>query len=341
METTEQRVTQQPPPDERFPDDRVPDDRVPDERVPVVAIMGATATGKSRLAMRLAEELDGEIVNADALQIYRGLDIGTAKPESSMLRRVPHHLVDILQPEEAFSAGEFVRRATSAIEDIQRRGRLAILVGGTGLYFRALLDGLSPLPEIDAMVRQEVRAMPVEVALERLRELDLDSAERLAPADRQRIQRALEVVLSSGRPISEWQRLKPSADGIWPARRIGLTMQRGLLYDRIADRVQGMVADGWVSEVQGLLERGVAPTVPAFQAIGYRQLVRHVLGEWSLEAALDDTIRATRRYAKRQVTWFRKERAIRWLPALDTERAIPTLLRELHGVKERSLDEQA
>ena len=316
------------------------DSTVANGRSPVVAIMGATATGKSGLAMTLAEAMDGEIVNADALQIYRGLDIGTAKPGAAMLQRVPHHLVDILEPEEAFSAGEFVRRASVAIEDIQRRGHLAILVGGTGLYFRALFDGLSPLPEIDAAVRQRVRALPLDLAQEQLRGLDPETAERLAAADRQRIQRALEVVLSSGRPISYWQRLKPSKDGLWPVYRIGLTMQRGLLYDRIAGRVQGMVADGWVCEVKGLLERGVAPTVPAFQAIGYRQLVRHVLGEWSLEAALDDTIRATRRYAKRQVTWFRKERAIRWLPALDTERAIPSLLRDLHGVKERSLDEQ-
>lgn len=310
------------------------------KRQPVVTVMGATATGKSGLALQLAEALGGEIVNADALQIYRGLNIGTAKPDAAMLQRVPHHLVDILEPEEAFSAGEFVRRASEAIEDIQQRGRLAILVGGTGLYFRALLDGLSPLPEIDAAVRDRVRQLPLEEASKQLSELDPETASRLAPADRQRIQRALEVVLSSGRPISYWQRLKPSAESLWPAYRIGLTMARGLLYDRIAGRVQGMVADGWVSEVEGLLERGVAPAVPAFQAIGYRQLVRHVLGEWSLEAALDETIRATRRYAKRQVTWFRKERAIRWVPALDTERAIPSLLRELHGVKERVLNEQ-
>lgn len=310
------------------------------QKQPVIAVMGATATGKSGLAMRLAEALGGEIVNADALQIYRGLDIGTAKPDAVMLQEVPHHLVDILDPEETFSAGEFVRRATPAIEAIQGRRRPAILVGGTGLYFKALLDGLSPLPEIDAEVRREVRRLPLDEALGRLRQLDPTTATRLAPADRQRIQRALEVVVSSGRPISYWQQLKPSAKSLWPAYRIGLTMERGLLYDRIAGRVQGMVAHGWVSEVEELLERGVAPSVPAFQAIGYRQLVRHVLGEWSLEAALDDTIRATRRYAKRQVTWFRKERAIRWVPALDTERAIPSLLRELHGVKERALNEQ-
>lgn len=312
----------------------------PRRKAPVVAVMGATATGKSGLAMRLAEELDGEIVNADALQIYRGLDIGTAKPDADMMRRVPHHLVDILEPQETFSAGEFVRCAKPVLEGIQRRGRVAIVVGGTGLYFRALLDGLSPLPDIDPQIRLRVRQLEQEDARRQLESLDPQTAQRLALADRQRTQRALEVILSSGRPISYWQGLKPSAESLWPAYRIGLTMARSLLYDRIADRVQGMIAHGWVSEVQGLLERGVAPSAPAFQAIGYRQLVRHVLDDWSLDAATDDTIRATRRYAKRQVTWFRKEGAIRWVPALDTERAIPSLLRELHGVKERSLDEQ-
>ncbi|HYG65571.1 MAG TPA: tRNA (adenosine(37)-N6)-dimethylallyltransferase MiaA [Thermoanaerobaculia bacterium] len=287
--------------------------------VPTVAITGATATGKSALALALAERLGGEIVNADALQAYRGLDIGTAKPSPDERRRVPHHLVDILEPDERYSAGEFARRAAEAIADIRGRGRLPIVVGGSGLYLRALFEGISPVPSGDPETREALRrrleeeGLPALVA--ELRRLDPATAARLAPGDTQRVLRALEVAQVSGKPLSTWITQQPFGTQRIAARRVGLTLPRAILYDRIARRVARMVQGGWVEEVAGLLAQGVSPGVPAFQAIGYRQIVRHVQGEWSLEQAVGETVRETRRFAKRQETWFRKEPDIAWFPA--------------------------
>lgn len=283
-----------------------------------VAILGATATGKSALGLALAEELGGEIVNADALQVYRGLDVGTAKPDPAERRRVPHHLLDILSPEERFSAGEFARRAGEAIAEIEARGRMPIVVGGSGLYLRALFEGISPIPAGDPEVRQELRRRLDEEGLPalaaELARLDPATAERIATGDSQRILRALEVARVSGRPLSSWIARQPFGTQRIAAIRVGLTVPRAILYDRIARRVARMVQEGWVGEVAGLLARGFSPDLPAFQAIGYRQLVRHVMGEWSLERAVGETIRDTRRFAKRQETWFRKEPGIVWFP---------------------------
>jgi tRNA dimethylallyltransferase len=299
----------------------------------VIAVVGPTATGKSELGVRLAEALGGEVINADALQVYRELEIGTAKPPPNLREAVPHHLIDILDPTEVFSAGEFVRRARPVIEDIHRRGRRAILVGGSGFYLRSLLEGLGPVPTTDPAVRAEVARRTAEEGLPAIyRELqakDPESAARLWPGDRQRVQRALEVVLATGIPLSRWiHRQGPSEPQI-PSIKIGLTLERGILYDRISGRVQRMVKRGWIEEVEGLLDRGYSAEAPAFQAIGYRQVVAYVSGKIPLEKALEETVRATRRYAKRQLTWFRKEPNLRWVPALDIERSIPSLIVEL------------
>jgi tRNA dimethylallyltransferase len=301
--------------------------------LPIISIMGTTATGKTALGVRLARELGGEVINADALQVYRGLDIGTDKPTPELRRRVPHHLVDILDPHERYSAGEFVRRAEVVIEEIHGRGGLPIVVGGSGLYQRALLEGLSPMPPTDPEVRRELEARLETEGLEALRaelvELDPPTAERLAPADRQRTLRALEVLISTGRPLSAWVRRQPFGAQRRPAFRIGLTLPRAILYDSIAARVEEMVRLGWVEEVTTLIARGVDPSCPAFQAIGYRQIARHVTGEWSLEAATKDTVRATRRYAKRQTTWFRKEQGLHWISAMKLPDGFSGLLEEL------------
>jgi len=299
-----------------------------------LVIMGATATGKSELAMRLANEIGAEIVNADALQIYRGLDIGTAKPTPAMRCRIRHHLLDVCDPEERFSAGEYAQRATAVLDDLRRRAKPAILVGGSGLYLRALLEGLSPLPASDPEVRraleQRVERHGLPALYAELERRDPATAQRLTPGDRQRIVRALEVERLSGRPLSSWIRDRPmGAEPLAAAERMGLTLPRSILYDRIAVRVGKMIERGWVAEVEGLLRRGVGPQAPAFQAIGYRQLIRYLEGEWSLEEAVADITRATRRYAKRQQTWFRKEKQVRWIPADDLESRIPVLLREL------------
>ena len=285
----------------------------------LIVVLGATATGKSALSLRLAEALDGELINADALQVYRGLDIGTAKPSAEDRRRVPHHLLDLLPPAETFSAGEFARSARAAIAEVRLRRRRPIVVGGSGFYLRALLGGIGPLPAGDSEVRSALRQrLAIEGLMVLRRELalvDPVSAARIAASDTQRNLRALEVFQTTGEPLSAWQARAAARAEPLPALRVGLTVPRALLYDRIAQRVQGMVAAGWNEEVRGLLASGVPATAPAFQAIGYRQMVDHLSGRLSLDAAVAETIRATRRYAKRQETWFRNEPDVTWFSA--------------------------
>jgi tRNA dimethylallyltransferase len=288
---------------------------------PVLCIVGPTATGKSALGLDLARPLGGEIINADALQVYRGFDIGTAKPGPEDRRRVAHHLVDILDAHEPFSAGEFARRARSVIDEIRSRRRLPILVGGSGLYLRALIEGISPIPPIEPQLRQELRHRLAGEGVAALRaellELDPESAERVAPADSQRVLRALEVALGTGRPLSAWIAENPVGGGGIDAAWIGLTLPRALLYDRIAERVERMLADGWVEEVRRLLAAGLSRSLPAFQAIGYRELAGHLRGDASLEEVAERIVRATRQYAKRQMTWFRRQPGVEWFAATE------------------------
>lgn len=301
-----------------------------------LAIVGATATGKSALGLRLAEASGGEIVNADALQVYRGLDIGTAKPARAERARVTHHLIDLLDPTEPFSAGEFARRARRALAEIAGRGHPAIVVGGSGLYLRALEGGLAPLPPADLARRAELEARRVSEGLAPLRaeleRLDPATAARLAPRDTQRTLRALEVVLATGRPLSSWlaQAPRPAPPPV-ALRKIGLTLPRGVLYDRIGSRVETMVAQGWIDEVRGLLASGLDRGCPAFQAIGYSHWVRHLSGELDLGRAVGEIQTATRRYAKRQETWFRKDPAVEWHDARELDSILPALIRWLRG----------
>jgi len=305
----------------------------------VIAVLGPTAVGKTEVGIELAERLGGEVVNGDALQVYRGFDIGTAKPSAGQRRRVRHHLLDVLAPEQRHSAGAFVRRAHTAVADIAARGRVPIVVGGSGLYLRALLEGLSPIPPVDDALRDRLRqrlehdGLPALWA--RLSACDAATAAKLAATDRQRILRALEVFESTGRPLSYWHEQAPQTPRL-QAYRLGLTLPRAILYDRVACRVRGMVASGWVAEVKGLLARGVDRQAPAFQAIGYRQLADHVLGFLSLEEAVAQTIRATRRYAKRQLTWFRREHRVEWWDASTLAQSMDTLVRCLEARRRKT-----
>lgn len=287
-----------------------------------LVIVGATGTGKSALALRLSRVLEVEIVNGDALQIYRGLQVGTAKPTLDERLEAPHHLFDFAEPEESFSAGEFAALARAVFQAIQGRGALPILVGGSGLYLRALLDGLSPMPEIDPEVRRILRERLVfegSVALHsELESLDPALAARLHATDPQRILRGLEVVVSSGVALSEWQKAPP-AERPLKAFWLGLTLDRSVLYDRLASRVNAMLGAGWLDEIERLLADGSSIESPAFQAIGYREFAAYLQGERSLQDSLEATIRATRRYAKRQLTWFRRRDDIHWLDASDAE----------------------
>ena len=296
----------------------------------ILVIVGPTAVGKTEIGLRLAEWLDGEIVSADALQAYRGLDIGTAKPSPDERAKIRHHLIDILDPAEDFSAGEFARRARGVIGEVEGRNRLPIVVGGSGFYLRALLEGLNEVPTVRPAVRKDLRRRLEQEGLDALREellvLDPSTAGRLAPGDTQRLLRALEVAISTGRALSAWHCDAPATGPRLDAIRVGLTLERGLLYDSIAHRVHRMIEAGWVGEVEQLLSRGVSPREPAFQAIGYRELVAHLAGDVSLEEAIEETIRATRRFAKRQLTWFRKERDINWYSAEDLEAASQAIM---------------
>ncbi|TNF71510.1 MAG: tRNA (adenosine(37)-N6)-dimethylallyltransferase MiaA [Acidobacteria bacterium] len=296
----------------------------------LMVILGPTAVGKSALGMRLAEQLDGEIVNADALQVYRGFDVGTAKPTAEERRRVRHHLIDILDPHEQFSAGDFARRARQAIEDIGQRSKVPIVVGGSGLYLRALLEGIAEIPPVDPRLTDYLRRRLGAEGLARQRLgltlLDPETANRLAPGDTQRTLRALAVALGTGRPLAAWIAERPYGRQPLPALRIGLTLPRAILYDRIADRVRSMVQEGWVEEVVELLDRGLSPSLPAFQAIGYRQLAGVARGRTTLEEAIAETIRATTRFAKRQATWHRNEKNITWFSADEIERELPQIV---------------
>ncbi len=296
----------------------------------IIAIVGPTASGKSSLGLALAEALGGEIVNADALQVYRGFDIGTAKPTRDERLRVPHHLVDILDPSERYSAGEFARRARAAIAEIAGRGRTAILVGGSGLYLRALWSGIAPLPPVNTVVRGELLERLEKDGLaslySQLAVLDPATANRLGAGDTQRILRALEVALATGDTLTTWIARQPFGTEPVSMRKIGLTLPRGLLYDAIAARVAAMVDAGWLNEVRALLAGGVDRGSPAFQAIGYRDWLGFLDGEAGLEATQQKVVTLTRRFAKRQETWFRRETGVEWWDARASVECLKSLL---------------
>jgi tRNA dimethylallyltransferase len=278
-----------------------------------IVIAGPTGTGKSELALRIAEAVGGEIVNYDSVQIYRGFDIGSAKPSSEVRQRVPHHLFDILDADQEFNAADYARLAKKEIDSIEH----PILVGGTFFYLRALLHGLPGMPGRDENIRARIRRIAGRprgnVWLHRwLSKIDPQSGRRIAPADRQRVERALEVWLVSGRPISEWERPAANTANEMAAIKIGLSMERKRLVQRLEARVDAMYAAGLVDETRGLLAR-YPRTARPFGAIGYAEAVAVVMGEMDVAAAAAETKRRTRAYAKRQMTWLRSERNVQWI----------------------------
>jgi tRNA dimethylallyltransferase len=275
-----------------------------------VCLTGPTACGKTDLALALAERIPLEIVSMDSAMVYRGLDIGTAKPSAAVRAGVPHHLIDILDPSEAYSAGRFARDAAEAIRAITARGRLPLLVGGTLLYLRALRDGLASLPRADEFVRRqldaEAAATSWAIQHERLRAVDPEAAVRIAPADRQRIQRALEVYVLTGQPLSQLQREAKVAPSLRVQTIALVPEQRADLAARIERRFDAMVAAGLVAEVERLHARGdLTPEMPSMRAVGYRQIWGFLDKNYDWEEARRRAIIATRQYAKRQLTWLR------------------------------------
>jgi tRNA dimethylallyltransferase len=279
-------------------------------------LVGPTASGKTTLGAALALQLAGEVVSADAFAVYRGLDIGTAKPNPELRRRVRHHLIDIADPVERYSAGMFVRDADAAIAQICARGKLPIVVGGTHFYVRAMLWGLFPEPAKDAALRQRLAAgweQDPDDVRDQLTRVDAVSATRIAPTDRQRTLRALEVSLTSGRPMSALWQEHPRSAPRYRVLMLGLNPPRSELHATIATRVESMFAAGLLREVRGLLAAGVSPQAHALKAIGYRESCRVLRGEWTIAEAVERSIAATRRLAKRQMTWLRGETGVEWL----------------------------
>ena len=292
-----------------------------------ILLMGPTGAGKTDAAIALAEHLPVELVSVDSAMVYRGLNIGSAKPGADLLARVPHHLIDICDPSEPYSVGGFLKDAERVMGEVRRRGRVPLLVGGTMLYFRALQTGLAELPSADPAVRARLEARARTVGWPALHAelavIDPGAAARIRPADGQRIQRALEVYELTGRPLSDLQREGRRAAE--PGRYLSLVLapaERTALDADLARRFDAMLDAGLLAEVDALFRRGdLDPALPAIRAVGYRQLWRHLAGECDLATARLDAIRATRQLAKRQYTWLRAEPAARWIEARRPETA--------------------
>jgi tRNA dimethylallyltransferase len=293
---------------------RAPAMHTPQSKLPVFVLAGPTGAGKTAWALRLAQSAPVEIVSVDSALVYRGLDIGTAKPTRAVRARIPHHLIDICEPSETYSAGRFVADALAAIGEIHARRRVPLLVGGTMLYVRALLEGLAVLPQASAELRAELDARAARKgwpALHaELEALDPQAAARIAPHDSQRIQRALEVCLSSGRPLSLLQRATVSPLEETPLRYWMLCPRdRAQLHERLARRFETMMAAGFLDEVRALRGRGdLTARHPSMRAVGYRQLWAHLDGRYALDEAVRRAVAATRQLAKRQLTWMRSEK---------------------------------
>ncbi len=289
----------------------------------VVVVCGPTCVGKTAVAIDLAAGLGGEIVGADSMQVYRHMDIGTAKPSPAEQAAVAHHMIDVVDPDQPFDAARYAAMARTAVTAIHRRGRLPIVAGGTGLYIRALLGGLFESGAEDAEARRRLRqtaeAEGVHVLHRRLQACDPAAARRLHPNDTLRIIRALEVHEVTGRPLSEYQAGHRFGDRPYRVLGIGLDMARRELFDRIDRRVEAMLAGGFQEEVEGLLEKGYNENLKPMQAIGYRHMIDFILGRVDRHTLEDTMKRDTRRYAKRQMTWFRADPQILWHPAGDRD----------------------
>jgi tRNA dimethylallyltransferase len=285
---------------------------------PLLVITGPTAAGKTALALALAAELDAEIVGADSMQVYRGLDIGTDKPGAEQLGDTPHHMIDLVDPDEDYDAARFVADADQVISEVCERERWPLLVGGTGLYIRALLHGLhggpAPDPEVRAEIESRAESVGWPVLHEELARVDPEAAERLHPNDGVRILRALEVFRQSGVPLTKWQEQHRFAEGRYPALVLGIERPREELHERIDRRIEVMMAQGFLDEVRGLLEQGYGAELKPLMGLGYRRLCQHLAGELELDEAVSKIRSDTRRLARRQLTWFREEPGLTWIP---------------------------
>jgi tRNA dimethylallyltransferase len=289
---------------------------MPSTKSKLVIVLGPTAVGKSNLALELAPRIDGEIVNADSQQVYRYMNIGTGKPSEAERQRVCHHLIDVVNPDEEFNAALYRRRATEAIERIQRGGKTAVVCGGTGLYLKALTHGLFTGPGQDPEIRRtlegEIQCTGLAGVYQRLVEIDGSVTSTIHPNDRQRIIRALEVYETTGKALSEWQNEHAFQEEPFKVCEIGLVRERAELYERINRRAESMIEGGLLEEVRGLVTRGFGLDLKPLRSVGYRQMGAVIQGAMAPAEALAEMKQETRRLAKRQLTWFRRDKGIRW-----------------------------
>ena len=306
---------------------------------PPLLLAGPTAVGKSEVALLLAERLGGEIVSVDSMQVYRGLDIGTAKPSAADRARVPHHLLDVVEPSAPFDAARFVELAQRSVADIQARGKLPILCGGTGLYFQAFLAGIGTAPSADAALRAELAATPMEALLRELAERDPETFARIDRHNPRRVLRAVAVIRLTGKTFSsqraDWTSARQQSGEAAPGapQFFGLEREPDDLLHRMEARVEAMFARGLVAETSDLLARGLAQNPNALQAIGYRQVVEHLRGERSLAETVELVKIRTRQFAKRQMTWFRRQAALTWLRVAPGEAPAETAARLVEATR--------
>lgn len=314
-----------------------------EKKGPLIVIVGPTAAGKSALAIYLARFFGTEIISADSMQIYRGMDIGTAKPSGQEMKVVPHHLISIIDPDAKFSVGEYVRRARPIIAGLHEQGKIPIVAGGTGLYVRALVDGLCEAPRTDWVLRKRLLSEEAEHGkghlYRRLCEVDPVSAGRTKPNDTVRVIRALEVYESGGVPLSDIQEVHGFKEQTYDPLIIGITLERKDLYQKIEERVDRMMETGLEAEVRGLIAIYGDSPLP-MQGLGYKQLAGYIKGMYSLEDAIRLLKRDTRRYAKRQMTWFRRDDRIRWYTAKEDLSRLEAIARDINTwlpINERSV----
>lgn len=291
--------------------------------LPVIFIVGPTAVGKSRAALEIAESLRTELISADSRQVYRGVDIGTAKPSLADRARVTHHLIDVAEPDQLFSAGRFRAIASDVIAKLHRQGRIPIIVGGTGLYVKLLSHGLWKGPQADWNLREQLRR---EEAIQgsghlhkKLSAVDPESAEKISPRDKAKLIRAIEVYELTGRPLSALHREHQFQERPYQTVMIGLARSRPDLYRRIEERVDGMIKEGLVEEVRRLRAMGYSEDLPSMKGLGYRQMIGYLNGKYDLGEAVRLLKRDTKRYAKRQFTWFHRDPSIRWIDLSETD----------------------
>jgi len=299
----------------------------------LLVILGPTASGKSELGIHLAERLGGEVLVCDSTQVYRHFDIGTAKVPMAERRGIPHHLIDLVEPEEVFTAGDYRRRALEVLETVRGRRKVPIITAGTGLYLRALLEGLADAPARSEELRERLRKQAAQHGPEYLHRLlarlDRETAGRIAPRDAQKIIRAIEIRVLAGKGVADVHRAGRAALEGYDIRKIGLLPPRRALYSRIDARVISMIDAGWLNELPRLIARGVPPNAKPFQFIGYAELRTCLEGSFAQDAAIKEIQQSTRQFAKRQITWFRKEKHVEWLTGFGDEPAIQSAALEI------------